>query len=145
MAALNNIINNCMATEVVSASQRMILEYENGSWSEDARLTGIFDSLKPATENLDRAVKKEKAISDLEAKDEVRDKIVQDIYYVIKGYLRNPDTAISSAAEAVNAAFSKYGLKIINDSYSNESGFISSMLKDLASEDLQSSIAALGD
>lgn len=143
MSKLNKLIGKSRVSEVFSAANRMILEFDGGDWSEEVNLTNIFNDLKPANNTLEEAINKEKAISDLEEKDEVRDEKVRAIYYLITGYLHNPEAALKSAAEEVDKVFERYGVEIVRDSYSNESGFINSLLNDLSAEDLQSSIAAL--
>jgi hypothetical protein len=121
----------------------MILEFDSGDWSEETNLTNIFGDLQPENTKLEEAINREKAISDLDEKDENRDQKVQALYYLIMGYLHNPETTVKSAAEAVDKVFSRYGVEIIQDSYSTESGLISSMITDLSAEELQPSIEAL--
>lgn len=143
MSKLSKLISKSRVSEVYSAANRIILEFDGGNWSEEVNLTNIFNDLKPANTSLEQAINRAKAISDLEEKDEIRDTKVRAIYYLIMGYLHNPEAALKTAAEEVDQVFSRYGVEIVQDSYSNESGFINSMLTDLSAEDLQSSIAAL--
>ncbi|MGD8781717.1 MAG: DUF6261 family protein, partial [Ignavibacteria bacterium] len=140
MSKLNKIIANSRTSEVFSAANRMILEFDGGDWSEEANLTSIFDELKPVNTKLKQTINREKAISDLEEKDENRDEKVRAIYYLILGYLHNPEAEFKAAAEAVDKVFERYGVEIVRDSYSTESGFINSMLTDFSAEDLQASI-----
>ncbi|MBI9072839.1 MAG: hypothetical protein JEY94_14655 [Melioribacteraceae bacterium] len=143
MSTLSKIMTNSRATEILSAAKRMIREFEDGDWSSETKLTSIFDELKPANLKLEKSINNEKAISDLEEKDEVRDEKVRAIYYTLTGYLHNPDTSIKASAENVDKVFERYGLKIIDESYSAESGFISSLLTDLLDAALETSISAL--
>jgi len=144
METLNKLISNCMATEALSVSQRIIMEYDSGDWSSEVHFTTIFTELKPLTAKLDLAVKLERAISDLETKNDVRNELIRSLNYSINGYVHSLEPAVKEAAIAVNKIFSKYGVKITQDSYTNESGFISSMLTDFSDPDLQPSIALLG-
>ncbi|MGD8782681.1 MAG: DUF6261 family protein [Ignavibacteria bacterium] len=143
MNKLNKLIMKSRVAEVFSAANRMILEFDSGDWSEETNLTNIFGDLQPENTKLEEAINREKAISDLDEKDENRDQKVQALYYLIMGYLHNPETTVKSAAEAVDKVFSRYGVEIIQDSYSTESGLISSMITDLSAEELQPSIEAL--
>ncbi len=143
MGKLNKLISYSRVTEVFSAANRMILDFDNGEWSTETNLTNIFTDLKPANEKLEAAMNREKAVSDLEEKDEVRDEKFRALYYSIKGYVHNPSAEIKTAAQALEKVLNRYGLEIVDDSYSTESGMINSLLVDLAAEDLQPSIAAL--
>jgi len=143
MNKLNKLDSRSRVSEVYSAANRMIMEFDGGDWSDETNLTNIFTDLKPANTALEQSINKEKAVSDLEEKDEIRDTKVRAIYYLIMGYLHNPEEALKTAAQEVDTVFERYGVEIVQQSYSNESGFINSMLDDLSAEDLQTSIAAL--
>ena len=143
MVKLNKLMSNSRASEVYSAANRMILEFKTGDWSTETKLTSIFNEIEPLNISLEKAINQEKAISDLEVKDEIRDGLVQNIYYTIKGFLHSPLASFKNAAEAVDAIFSRYGLEIINQSYSVESGFVKSMLSEFSGAEIQTSIDAL--
>ena len=143
MKDLNKLLTNARTTEVDSVSGRIITEYNKSDWSADAHLTGVFNSLKPASVKLNIAINRIKTESDLEEKDEQRDNKVRAVNYLVMGFIHHPDAAISSAAKKVNAVFEHYGLDIVNDSYATESSLIESLLKDFAESDLQTAIAAL--
>ncbi len=143
MEKLNKLIANSRTSEVYSAANRMILEFKNGDWSTETKLTSIYNEIEPLNISLEKAINQEKAISDLEVKDEIRDGLVQNIYYTINGFLHSPLPAFKDAAEAVDAIFARYGIDIINQSYSVESGFVKSMLSEFTGAEIQASIDAL--
>lgn len=143
MENLNKLLSIARTTEVDAVSVSVIAEYDKSDWSSDAHMTGIFDLLKPASEKLTSAINRIKAESDLEEKDEQRDKKVRAIYYLLMGFMHHPDTAISSAALQVDAVFEHYGVNIVNDSYATESSLIESLLLEFSKTDLQTAIAAL--
>lgn len=143
MSSVNKLMANIKTTEINSVSENIIMEYEKGDWSSDSHLTGIFDQLKPLNTNLNFAINRIKAESDLEEKDELRDTKVRAIYYLIMGLIHHPDSAVSSSAQTVDSVFEHYGLDIVNKSFGVETSLIDSLLKDFANSEIQPSIAAL--
>jgi hypothetical protein len=143
MIKLNKLLNKSRIAEVFAAAKRMIMAFAEGSLSEDTNLSNTFSALEQSNTKLGTAINREEAVSDLEEKDEIRDSKVRAVYYLITGYLYNPEENIRAAAEEVNKVFSRYGVEIVNDSYSEESTFIDSMLNDLAAEDLTQAIVSL--
>ena len=143
MIKLNKLLSKSRVAEVYAAVKRIIMIFLEGSWEEDTNLTNTFSLLEQSNTKLGAAINREEAISDLEEKDEVRDNKVRAIYYLILGYLHNPEETIQTAAKAVDKVFSRYGVEIVRDSYSEESTFIDSMLNDLAAEELTEAKALL--
>ena len=140
---ISKLISQSRVTEVDAASMRMIGAYKNTSLSSDSHLSSMFAELETATANLSAAIKRTKAESDLEVKDEARDGQVRALYYLIQGFMYHPDTAIKAAANTVDKVFEKYGVKITGESYSTESAMITSLLGDLSEEALLDAIAQL--
>ncbi|MGD8782536.1 MAG: DUF6261 family protein [Ignavibacteria bacterium] len=143
MSTLNKLIISCRITETNGAANRIIIKFDEGDWSSDTHLTGIFTQLKNTKEALTTAINRSKAQSNLDEKDEIRDTKVRGIYYLLQGYLHYPDEEIKEAAVNVEEVFDKYGVKIVKDSYVTESSLINSMLEDLSTAEMQTEIAKL--
>ncbi len=136
-------MTNSRTTEVDAVSLRTIGAYKNTSLSSDAHLASIFTGLETESARLTAAIKRSKAESELEVKDEVRDDKVRAIHYLLMGLLHHPDPAIQNAAEEVENVFDNYGLSILGESYATESSLATSLLGDFSKPKLQVAIAAL--
>lgn len=140
---IEKLILTSRTTEVDAVSLRMIGAYKNTSLSSDAHLASIFTGLETESARLTAAIKRSKAESKLEVKDEVRDDKVRAIHYLLMGLLHHPEPAIQNAAEEVGNVFGNYGLSILGESYATESSLVTSLLGDFAKPKLQVAIAAL--
>ncbi len=109
----------------------------------DAHLVKIFTSLGDASARLKAAVKRTKAESELEEKDELRDDKVRALFYLVKGYVHHPDPKVKNAALEVEKVMDKYGLSMTGENYSTESSLVTSLLGDFANPSLQPSISVL--
>ncbi|MBI9073363.1 MAG: hypothetical protein JEY94_17305 [Melioribacteraceae bacterium] len=143
MSKLNKVISVSRTGEISAVAITVINEYEKKDWSADTHLTGIFDALKPASENLTDAIDRNKAISNLDEKDALRDDKLRGIYYLLQGYLRYPDTTIKEAAVNVDDVFESCGLEVTNESYAMETAKIRSLLADFDVADVKTEIAKL--
>jgi hypothetical protein len=143
METVNKLLCSSKTTEIDTVSGRIIAEYEKSDWSADTHLTGIFDKLKPVSEELTKAINRIKAESNLEEKDELRDTRIRAIYYLILGFAQHPDETISTAAQEVDDIFEHYGVDITEESYATESSLVESLLIDLADTGLQTAIEAV--
>lgn len=137
------IISSSRTTEVDGTVTRIIGAYNNTSLGTEPFLSAFFTALAPVSENLGAAINRIKAESDLEEKDEIRDKEVSGLGYMLLGYLHNPAAAIQNAAQQLENVFGNYGFSMTSESYVVESSLIDSLLTDLGAPGLQDSIAAL--
>ncbi|MFV0590517.1 MAG: DUF6261 family protein [Draconibacterium sp.] len=140
---IEKLMTTSRVTEVDAASMRIIGAYETTTLSSDPHLAGMFTELKNLSAALTAAINQSKAESDLELKDEARDQQVRGLYYLVQGYLYNPDATIQTAAQTVDHIFEKYGLRIIGESYATESSLIASLLDDLSKQKPAGAIAQL--
>lgn len=143
MQEISKILSNSKTTETDTSSGRIISAYQKSGLSSDVFLTGVFSVLIPVSENLTGAIKRMKAESVLEEKDEKRDGYVRGIYYLVQGFLHHPDAAVKAAAVKIDDVIENYGLTIVSESYATETSLIESMLEDLGTTELQVSIEAL--
>jgi hypothetical protein len=139
---IEKLIAKSRVTEVNDAATR-----SSGAFKEagitDAYLTTNFAGLDAANLKLSLAIKRSKAESELEEKDEVRDDKVRAVNYLINGFLYHPTKKITEAAQTLMEVFSKYGLAMIGESYTTESSLINSLLLDFAKPGYADAIATL--
>ncbi|MHB8871982.1 MAG: DUF6261 family protein [Candidatus Doudnabacteria bacterium] len=139
---IDKLISTSRVTEVNDVATR-----SSGAFGEsgvtDPYLTTTFGSLDAANLTLSLAIKRSKAESVLEEKDEVRDNKVRALYYLLNGFLYHPAQEIKDAARLLMDLFDNYGLTIVGESYTTESSLIDSLLLDLAKPKYAEAIAAL--
>jgi len=130
-------------SEVNAVAGRISSAYHTSSLEGDAILNPIFAEIDPLNQELTAAVKRMKAESELEAKDELRDQAHHALYHFVFGSTFSLTATIKSAAEQLFTVLEHYGMGITNDNYDMETSELDSLLLDLASPKLAPSIAAL--
>lgn len=124
---IEKLMTNSRVTEVNDVGTRMSGAFYAQSIA-DPYLTTTFSSLDAANFELSKAIRRSKAESNLETKDEVRDGCTRSLYYLINGFTHHPSASISESAVLLLHTFDNYGISLITESYANESALISSML-----------------
>jgi hypothetical protein len=140
---IEKMIHTSRTTEVAATSTRIVEAYKNSGLSTDAHLPNMFTTLETRTNALTLAIRRTKAESELEAKDEGRDQPVRGLFFLIKGHTTHPDAEIRTAAMKLEKVIDKYGLKIISESFATESALVNSLLGDLAAPEMQAALALL--
>lgn len=140
---MEKLLSTSRTTEVADASARMIVAFGRWDFETDAHLTGIFNNLSPLTERLTVAIRRTKAESELEEKDEIRDNNLRGLHYLLTGFMHHPNPEIKAAAVTLENVFDNYGLKITGESYASESALITSLLLDFGKEEYAAPIATL--
>lgn len=139
---IDKLIAKSRVTEVNDVATRSLGSF-NQSGITDPYLSSTFTSLDAANLKLSEVIKRTKAESDLEEKDEVRDDKVRGLYYLLNGFLYHPTKKIKEAAQSLMEVFNKYGLAVIGESYASESSLLGSLLLDLAKPEYADAIATL--
>lgn len=140
---IEKMIRNSRTTEVAATSTRIVEAYNNSGLTTDAYLPNMFNTLGDLTNNLTAAIKRTKAESELETKDEGRDQPTRALFFLVKAHTAHPDAEIRAAALKLEKVIDKYGLKIISESYATESALVNSLLGDLAAPEMQAALALL--
>lgn len=135
------LISQSRTTEVNTTADSMLLAYQKQSWETDTYMVTIFTGLQTKSNELRTAINCSKTESNLDEKDIVRDEKVKALHYLILGSTHHPNTEVKVAALNLKAVFSKYGVKIIHESYTIESSLIESLLEDFLAPELQADIA----
>lgn len=117
-------------TETDAASDALVRLFKAAGVQDDF-LSGAFAELEGLSARLTTAIRQETADSRLDEKDAARDAAVRDLGTLIQGYTAIPVAEKKAAARRLDAVFSKYGKKIVNETYASESSLIESLLEDL--------------
>ncbi len=131
-------------TEVDDVSDRLIGVYDaQPTLATDLFLATTFGEIRTQSHDITEAIKRDRALSELDAADALRDDRVRDLRYIIRGYRALPLPAQSKAAAALWPIFEKYGTKITLENYASESSLIESLLLDLSTAEARLHIDAL--
>ncbi len=139
---IDKLIPSSRVTEVNDVATRSTGAYGESEIS-DPVLNNNFSNLGEINTELSKAIRRSKAESDLEEKDENRDNKLRSFYYLIFGFSHHPGDELRMTAQALLNVFDRYGLKITSDSYATESSLISSMLLEYQKPEYAEAITAI--
>lgn len=130
--AMTKLYAGIRATEADSASDALLRLYKAAGLENDAFLSDAFKELESLSARLTTAIKKDVANSNLNECDSARDEAVRNLGTLIQGYAVIPIPEKKEAAKRLEATFSKYGKRIVNENYASESSLIESLLEDFS-------------
>ena len=110
-------------TEADAASDALVRLFKAAGLNDEF-LSGSFAELEDLSARLTTAIRQDTADSRLDEKDAARDAAVRDLGTLIQGYTAIPVAEKKAAARRLDAVFSKYGKKIVNETYAAESSLI---------------------
>lgn len=139
---IDKLIAKSRVTEVNDVATRISGAFEKSGLT-DSYLVSTITALDAGNLKLSLAIKRSKAESDLEEKDEVRDANYRSLYYLLNGAVYHPTKDIREAAQLLMDVFNKYGLAIVGESYATESSLIGSLLLDYQKPKYQTAIAKI--
>ena len=139
---IEKLIAKSRVTEVNDAATRISGAFV-GSGITDTYLTTTFSAFDAANLELSKAIRRSKAESELEEKDEVRDTRVRSLFYLLNGFSYHPEPEIRQAAAILLNIFDNYGLKMTGESYATESSMVGSMLIEFQKPEYSEPIEAL--
>ena len=126
-------------TEADAASDALVRLFR-AAGLKDEFLCGAFAELEDLSARLTTAIRQDTADSRLDEKDAARDAAVRDLGTLIQGYTAIPVAEKKAAARRLDAVFSKYGKKIVNETYAAESSLIESLLEDLGALEAETTL-----
>lgn len=126
-------------TEADAASDALVRLFR-AAGLKDEFLCGAFAELEALSARLTTAIRQDTADSRLDEKDAARDAAVRDLGTLIQGYTAIPVAEKKAAAQRLDAVFSKYGKKIVNETYAAESSLIESLLEDLGALEAETTL-----
>ncbi|WP_172917506.1 DUF6261 family protein [Capnocytophaga canis] len=131
-------------TEVGDVANRLADLYKGtATLQDDAFLKTFFKELKTQGDAITEAVKRDKAVSQLEDADAERDEAIRVLDKMLKAYEVFPVENTKAHGQKIATIFKKYGVKITEENYSSESNLVDSLLKDLSASEVQASVTAL--
>lgn len=141
---IEKILHQSYNGEVATVADSILKTSQNHDWSTDSFISKVFQNIQTEGEKLSLAIKQDKAVSELEDRDDKRDTALRALFNLCSGYRYHPNEDIRAAAHTVFLVFSRYGIfDIIAANYAQESALIESLLKDLDAEDIKAAIALL--
>ena len=134
-------------TEVGDAAERLaVLFKKHEKLHEDKFLVATMDEIATLGDKITEATRRDNVLSKLEELEEldiVRDNALRVLGKLASAYEVIPVDDIRVHGEKLAAIFNKYGMKMTQASYSEESNLISSLLKDLSVKSLEAGIAKM--
>lgn len=132
-------------SELADVSARLVALFKGEkSLAEDVFLKPLFTQIEEKSVALSVAIKKESVISKLDELDGLRDDTIRDLRSALAGYASLRTAEIKESAEQLLAIFDRYGLKIVKENFSEESGHIESMLRDFSEAPAKALVEKLG-
>lgn len=141
---MKKLVTTARITEVDDTCDRIVSLFEQEvSLQEDEALKGIIEEMKVLSEKMTQSIKRDVVISKVQEADKKRDTILRSMNKVLIGYQSMKSPQIRENAEKINSVFSKYGIKIIKESYTAKSSYIESFLKDISDAEYARSLSVL--
>lgn len=140
---LNILDQRVYTTEGASVGQSIGLLPLSETLQNDPTLMLSITNVNTTTEEMTEAINRRKTKSPLEDADARRDDDYRSLYYSVKGYTYNSDTAVRSAAELINDIYDQYGLNVTKEGYSQETAHIEALLMHLRTTEALAAIALL--
>jgi len=138
---VEKLTTNSRNSEVNATTGLISNAFQDSSLTGNAELISIFGEIDPQNQQLTLAIKRMKAESDLEIKDEVRDTDHHALYHLVEGATYNTDPAVNIAAAQVFNVLEHHGLSVTDENYDTETSYLNAVLEDLAKPNLQDAIA----
>ena len=130
--------------EIGDTAFRLVEIYKKTPELQDEKfLKATFEELEKKANALKEAIKRDNVSSNLEQADSKRDEAVRALGKLLSGYESIPIQTLKTHAQKLATIFKKYGVKITEASYSEESLLIESLLTDFSDSEVQPSITAL--
>lgn len=130
-------------TELDELSDLLIQQYANeGNLQSEAYLKPVFTEMTDVSAKITEAIRKDKALSDLEDADALRDEAAMKIYKIVDGYAAMPTPALSEPAARLQKILQKF-TGLTRRPYNEETSLIEAMQSDLATTEAKADIALL--
>jgi len=116
---------------VYSVADLIVLAIEKRLSTDDVFLTSVTTLLKEKNTLLLNAINKKRTNSILSSNDTIRDKKTRFLFHIVQAFLLSDNETIKAEAQKADSVLSRYGIAIINKSYSNQTASTAAMLSDL--------------
>ena len=130
-------------TELDELSDLLIQLYGNESaLANEAYLKPVFTQMTDVSDKITEAIRKDKAFSELEDADALRDEAAMKIFKIIDGDTVVPIPAVSEPAQRIQKILQKF-TGLTRKAYNEETSLIESLLSDLSTPEATADIALL--
>lgn len=125
-------------TEVDDTSDRLLQLYAaQTALKSEAFLKPLFAEMQNLSDRITEAIRRDRALSDLEDADLHRDQAVTSLFKIVEGYSHIPLDSLRTPAQQLWKILSKFGTGITRENFATESSLIEALLTDLNSPDAQ--------
>ncbi len=131
MTQVEKLAAHSRVGEVDTSTSQIVSALKKDTPENDAFLMDFTAQLSDKGQQISAAANSIKAESDLAEVDVVRDELISDLNYLLKGYMHHPDAAIKEAAVKTYKVYDNYGVAINKLSYTEQSSKIKSLVTDL--------------
>lgn len=141
---MKRLLTTARVSEVGDAANRISAAFgKYPAARADNFLAGLLAEISSSAATLTQAVKRDRAVSELEDADARRDAELRVLGRLLKGYKAIPVAALRPHGERLSAIFDKYGARIADAGYAEESNLVDALLMDFSAPDLAPAISAL--
>lgn len=136
---MNKLNKTARIAEIGDTSKRILDYYEaDAGVKKDPYLKTLFTEIQNLTDKITEAIRKDKALSELDDADAVRDSAISGIFKIVEGYAVMRIETLKTAGQHILQILENFR-GIAKRNYTEESQLIEAMLKDLAplSTDIQ--------
>ncbi len=130
-------------SELVAGFERVVSWLSELSPEDDEYLSEQKKELEKQTKQITASLKKDRAYSQHEELDALRDNLLKLLFKLIDGYTAHPDAKIAQSAKTIFDKISKKYSSIARANYEEESGLLSSMFGDFETEEFSSAVKDL--
>ena len=131
MKKQQSIAGRSTIRNVFSVAESILLAISKGITVNDAFLATLIVLLTEKNNLLADLINKKRVNSILSPKDAIRDDKTRVVFLLVEVFLLSTDAAIKEKAQLVSEVLNRYGLSIINKSYSDQTADTVAMLADL--------------
>ena len=131
MKKQQSIAGRSTIRNVFSVAESILLAISKGITVNDAFLATLIVLLTEKNNLLADLINKKRVNSILSPKDAIRDDKTRVVFLLVEVFLLSTDATIKANAEIVSEVLNRYGLSIINKSYSDQTADTVAMLADL--------------
>lgn len=129
---MNKLSKTARVSEIGDTAKRIIEYYgADKAAKNDVYLKPLFGEFRALTDKITEAIRKDKALSDLDDADAVQDAAISDLFKIVEGYAVMRIDTLKAAAQKVLKILDNFR-GIAKQNYTAESEFIEALLKDLS-------------
>lgn len=140
---MKKLMTAARTTEIDELSDTLVLLYQKESGlQKESYLAPLFASMTTVSAQITDAIRKDKAFSDLEDADALRDAAAMKIYRILEGYAAIDEAELNEPARRVLKVVEKF-TGLTRKPYNEETSLIEALLSDLSTPENEQDINEL--